>query len=735
MTTMQTSRTTSGAIARPPAHAPGAPPPGVVTIDPLRVAKKYKWLLIGAVIAGIAAGVAAHFGLMTTAPVYTGEVIWECYPQEESIENLAPSHASRDELDKFMATQAQIMMSTAVVDAALTDPLLSRNAPEWYNGFVRSGSFDSAGASRHMDRRLRASVLGETQLIRLSYWTTRPRDAAAVVNVVAQAYERNRAQQVNTRQRKRNDLLLVMVKDLDERIASLQGERDRMIDTAKIDSLDDQINEAQGKIRMLSEKLVDLRADLETYLSQLEALEKELQSPTGPTFGDDIRAAVESDPVIQTLRQQINLLEARLQGLREDGYGPDHMVYRSTQTQLNGIRQSYDGERERMMRRLFDGQIETLKRAINSFRAAEDDMLTKLAVEQLRGAELSKTRAKIDDIKDEINHLQEAKTKLSDDLNNLKAMAGLDTAYRILKLQQAQEPREVTFPKIYLMVPAGVLVVFGLVLGIVLLIEVVDQRVKGPSDIQMISRTRVLGLVPHAAEAPDSPAKVETVYRDQPAGVLAESYRQLCGTVLKQMASGGHKSLLVLSAMPSAGSTTTVCNLAYVMAAAEHKVLIVDANLRRPMVAKTLGLQDTPGLSDVLAGGQPLASAVQGTDNPLVSVLAAGSAGTRKVERLATPAMTELLKEAAKTYDVILVDVAPAVVAGDAMALANRCDASLLVVRAMREKRGMVARLRNELAETRADFLGVIVNAARSAAGGYLRGNIRATHEYQSEPA
>jgi capsular exopolysaccharide synthesis family protein len=422
-----------------------------------------------------------------------------------------------------------------------------------------------------------------------------------------------------------------------------------------------------------------------------------------------------------------------MRSLREQGYGDGHLEYRSAQSQLNGTLQSYDSEREKMTRRIFDGQIETLRRFIASTRASEDELLRKLEEEQKRGTELSKIRAKIEDIKDEIDHLQEAKTKMADDLNNLRAMAGLDTAYRILKLQSAQRPREVTFPKIILMIPAGILVVSGLVLGVVLLIEVVDQRVKGPSDVQMISRTRVLGLVPHAAEAPDSPAKVETVYRDQPGGVLAESYRQLCGTVLKQMAQGGHKSLLVLSAMPGAGTTTTVCNLAYVMAAAEHKVLIVDANLRRPMVGKTLGLQDAPGLSDVLSGAQMLASAVQGTDNPMVSVLTAGAAATRKIERLATPAMTELLREAAKTYDVILVDVAPAVVAGDAMALANRCDASLLVVRAMREKRGMIARLRNELAETRADFLGVIVNAARSAAGGYLRGNIRATHEYQSE--
>jgi Mrp family chromosome partitioning ATPase len=113
-------------------------------------------------------------------------------------------------------------------------------------------------------------------------------------------------------------------------------------------------------------------------------------------------------------------------------------------------------------------------------------------------------------------------------------------------------------------------------------------------------------------------------------------------------------------------------------------------------------------------------------------VLTAGAPEDRKYERLSGSAMTNLLKSAAANYDLILIDVAPAMIAGDALGLANRCDASMLVVRALGEKRGMVARLRNELTESRAEFLGVVVNAVRSAAGGYLKGNILAAHNYQN---
>jgi len=94
--------------------------------------------------------------------------------------------------------------------------------------------------------------------------------------------------------------------------------------------------------------------------------------------------------------------------------------------------------------------------------------------------------------------------------------------------------------------------------------------------------------------------------------------------------------------------------------------------------------------------------------------------------------MTQLIRDASAKYDLVLVDTAPAMVAGDGQALANRCDGVILVVRALAEKRGLVARIRDQLGDTRAEFLGVVINAVRASAGGYLKGNIRTSYEYQN---
>jgi capsular exopolysaccharide synthesis family protein len=212
--------------------------------------------------------------------------------------------------------------------------------------------------------------------------------------------------------------------------------------------------------------------------------------------------------------------------------------------------------------------------------------------------------------------------------------------------------------------------------------------------------------------------------------VLAESYRQIRAPMLKQMDLAGHKSVVVLAGMPGSGASTTVSNLAEAAAASGKRTLNIDANFRRPTQHKTFGVAETPGLSDVLAGQCSLSEAILRTDSERLAILPAGTAASRVVERLAGAQFGELLAAVGADYDAVFIDVPPVIVAGDGLSIANRCDASVLVTKAYAEKRGLVSRIRNELGDTRAEFLGVVVNGVKASAGGYLRGNIRASQEY-----
>src|SRR5690606_34408184 len=121
------------------------------------------------------------------------------------------------------------------------------------------------------------------------------------------------------------------------------------------------------------------------------------------------------------------------------------------------------------------------------------------------------------------------------------------------------------------------------------------------ADINLIPRLRLLGIVPDAGEDPSRPREVATAFRDTPTGVVTESFRQLRAPLIRTMDGHDHKSLLVMGPMPGSGATAVACNLAMACAAAQERVLLVDANFRRPSMHKIFGTPDAPGLADVLA--------------------------------------------------------------------------------------------------------------------------------------
>lgn len=735
MTTMPPVRTPQ-APGRTPApsagQSPGAPASAsaLPTLDPIKLVKKYKWLLLATTFVGMVLGVVSHFVLLRVYPIYTAFIVYECAPQEESVGTMTLTPNFRDELDKFMATQVQILTSDRIARRAAEDPEMDKNAKAWTDRFKRGNTLDTAKAVKALKRRLSASILGESKFVRLSLWDTDPDVAKAAVEVVGAVYLRDRRSDSMGELAERKKLIGDSISEINDSVSRLQNSRSRLLVDQTVESLDDRANQAIRQMTAIDEKLVEIRAAKEAYIVRRDQLRREQERPIR-NYSETIRQQVDQNPTIQNLTNTINTLRGELTAMKQR-LGDRHRDVVQLGTRINGLELQTQSEREKLLAQEFDSQLDGYTTAVTSAEAQESDMIKKFDEAKARAAELTQTLAKVKDLDREIERATESKARLQQDLKSIDIMGGMRGQSRVVLFQPAEKPKVVTFPKLYVMLPAGVALLLGLVGGVVVVREIVDQRVKSPADVALIPRTRVLGIVPHAQEDPAGAQRIETVFRDRPTSVLSESFRQLRVALLKRMHNAGHKSLVVMSGMPDSGATTVVTNLAYAFAAADQSVLVIDANFRRPAIHKYLGLAEAPGLADVLAGATTLDAAAQSTDNANVKVLTAGSAGARAFERLSTRTMSELLREASSRFDLILIDVAPAMVAGDALAIAARCDASMLVVRAMAEKRGMVARLRNELSDARAEFTGVLVNAVRSAAGGYLRGNILASHNYQN---
>jgi capsular exopolysaccharide synthesis family protein len=165
---------------------------------------------------------------------------------------------------------------------------------------------------------------------------------------------------------------------------------------------------------------------------------------------------------------------------------------------------------------------------------------------------------------------------------------------------------------------------------------------------------------------------------------------------------------VVTSSLPEEGKTTSLCNLAIAMAAAQARVLLVEADLRRPKVAEILGLDGAVGLTDILSGRLRPDQVIQPWSGGMFDVLASGSLPPNPSELLGSRQMTELLAELRTQYDVVLLDTPPLLPVTDAAAVAPSADGVILVCRFKRASREQVGRAVQALAAVSVPVLGTL---------------------------
>jgi capsular exopolysaccharide synthesis family protein len=295
-------------------------------------------------------------------------------------------------------------------------------------------------------------------------------------------------------------------------------------------------------------------------------------------------------------------------------------------------------------------------------------------------------------------------------LDTLRAAAGGG----VIVTQPATPPEGAVSPKPKRNAILALLVggLFGL--GIALLRARLDDRIRDTAELSELWDLPVLGLVP---DTKDLRASGQVM----PSGPSLEAFA-LARTNLRYLHVGGDiKTVVVTSASEGEGKSTVAWNLALAAALAEVKVLIIEADLRRPVLAARAGLVSRYGLSEILAGLAVFDDAVEtasfGSGTALhasVDVITAGLVPPSPIALLERPITGELLRGAALRYDLVIIDSPPATVVADAKVLASQADGVLIVSRLGRVKRSAFRRLRDLLADLDTPVLGTIVNGGVS---------------------
>ncbi|MFK2825938.1 CpsD/CapB family tyrosine-protein kinase [Bacillus sp. B190/17] len=195
-----------------------------------------------------------------------------------------------------------------------------------------------------------------------------------------------------------------------------------------------------------------------------------------------------------------------------------------------------------------------------------------------------------------------------------------------------------------------------------------------------------------------------------PKSPISEQYRSIRTSILFSSADQTIRSFMVTSAGPGEGKSTAAGNLGVVFAQQEKKVLLVDADMRKPTMHYTFNLTNHIGLTNVLTGQIDLLQAVNETDIPFLNILTSGPIPPNPAELLSSRAMVDCLAEAHERFDVVIFDTPPVLAVTDAQVLANQCDGTVMVINSGKTEINHALKAKELLQTAKAKMLGVVLN-------------------------
>ena len=444
----------------------------------------------------------------------------------------------------------------------------------------------------------------------------------------------------------------------------------------------------------------------------------------------DALPQIQQNIVIQNLIQQQNRLQDEYAaGLNK--YGPNYPTVQHIRAQMKAVADSLAREKQAVAQEI-----------VTEYRTAEqrEELLQKALGQQEQSAsEQAQKMVQYNILKREAETDKQLYDSLLEKLKEAGLSAGLHSS-NLRIVDPAMVPPTPARPQKARDISLAVIV--GLVggIGLAFFREYLDNTVKTPDDIETLTHLPSLAIVPSLSgnnghlrparmlkgsepkSGRASGQRVALISHEQPQSQIAEAFRALRTSLLLSRADQPPQVILVTSALPKEGKTTAAVNLAITLAQLGDRTLLIDSDLRRPGIARLLGMSGTlhTGLSSYLAGACDMEGCTYPYPGvPELAVIPAGPIPPNPADLLSSQRLVDAIELLRSQYKFVVIDSPPIMLATDAAILSTWSDGVLLVARSGETPKGAFARAQELLASVKCRLLGVVLNAVNTSAPDY----------------
>ena len=715
----------------PTTGMPTAAPAGrFKPIDPLRLARTHLALLIVTTLIGLGLGYGAWYLLRQQAPQFKSEaslLVTGSNTGDAFRGTLASDPGDRNsDIGSYIANEINYIKSDEIVREALGKPEVQNS--RWFAEFNNDVRAASLAMQQDM---LDANPVRGTTLISIAMTCRYEQDAQDLLGAVITTYLNVKKIAADSQGSELRKAFIAERERAADEVLRLKQQMATFLRDNEIDVVAGARSDTENVYQRYSNEQILLSLELDAASQNYEAL---ASAGDQMEMTDEEYAYLKQLPNIAQREAELLELAEERRVLEAEGKQASHPLVKKLDRTVDATRLELRRELDKETAQLRALKVQQAAKAAESVRAQLGSLEPKMREASRKLQDLTGKLTQFGLLQENLQSAQAKFDRAEAALDDQRLRSIRPDSVRV-RPQTSPTEAELAFPKMTTIIPGVTLLLLALVGGLITLREMLDQRVKSPVDVKLLPDINLLGLIPHATEDPSrKAADAERAVETAPTGLLAESYRQVRTAVLAKMERRGYKTLVCVSAQPESGTSTVVQNLAASLSYNGRRVVIVDANFRRPAQHRFIDSGNDRGLVDVLNDRAKLDDVILRHEGLDLAVVPTGQAGDSPPELLEGAAFRGLLGRLESDFDLILIDAPPALLTSESQLLAKHVDAIAVVVRAGSDKRGMLMRMLNQLDGQRADVLGVILNGVKSSTGGYFRKSYEEFYRYGERP-